>query len=96
MALTRGGQGSELHIAGAVHQVPVAPARELVDPTGAGDAYIAGLLAGLRAGREPQVAARMGALAATYVIEQQGPQTHHYTREQFAERFAVAFGQALS
>jgi adenosine kinase len=96
VAVTRGGQGSELHIDGVVHSVPVAAPAAMVDPTGAGDAYIAGLLAGLREGRDPAEAARMGALAATYVIEQQGPQSHSYTRAQFAERFAVAFGAALS
>lgn len=95
VALTRGGQGSELHIDGGVHAVPVAATETVVDPTGAGDAYIAGLLAGLRGGRPPQVSARMGALAATYVIEQQGPQSHTYTRDQFAERYLEAFGQAL-
>ena len=95
VARTRGAQGSELHIDGAVHDVPVAGAAHVVDPTGAGDAYIAGLLAGLRAGRAPQVAGRMGALAATYVIEQQGPQSHHYTREEFASRYREAFGEAL-
>jgi hypothetical protein len=36
----------------------------------------------------------MGALAATYVIERQGPQGHAYTRDEFAGRFADAFGQA--
>ncbi len=95
VALTRGGQGSELHIGGRVHHVPVAPPQALVDPTGAGDAYIAGLLAGVRAGREPEVAGRIAALAATYVIEQQGPQGHHYTRDQFADRYAASFGQPL-
>ncbi len=95
VALTRGGQGSELHVGGEVHPIPVAQPQALVDPTGAGDAYIAGLLAGLRAGRDPGAAARMGALAAAYVIEQQGPQSHSYTRDQFAERYARSFGQAL-
>ncbi len=95
VALTRGGQGSELHVGGEVHRIPVAQPEALVDPTGAGDAYIAGLLAGLRARRDPYVAARMGALAAAYVIEQQGPQSHTYTRDQFVDRYARSFGQAL-
>jgi adenosine kinase len=95
VALTRGGQGSQLHIGSEVHRIPVAQPQELVDPTGAGDAYIAGLLAGLRSGRDAEVAGRMGALAAVYVIEQQGPQSHSYTRDQFAERYASSFGQAL-
>jgi adenosine kinase len=96
VALTRGGQGSELRVGGEVRSIPVAQPQALVDPTGAGDAYIAGLLAGLRAGRDPGVAARMGALAAAYVIEQQGPQSHSYTREQFADRYARSFGNALT
>jgi adenosine kinase len=95
VARTRGGQGSDLHIDGAVHHVPVAKAARVVDPTGAGDAYIAGLLSGLRAGRPAPVAGRMGALAATYVIEQQGPQSHTYTRDEFASRYATEFGEGL-
>jgi adenosine kinase len=95
VARTRGGQGSELHVGGAVHSVPVAAAAQVVDPTGAGDAYIAGLLTGLRGGRRPEVAGRMGALAATYVIEQQGPQSHMYTTEQFAARYHGEFGEAM-
>jgi adenosine kinase len=95
VARTRGGQGSELHVDGVVHALPVATAAAVVDPTGAGDAYIAGLLNGLRSGRRPEVAGRIGALAATYVIEQQGTQSHHYTRDQFAARYAAEFGERL-
>jgi adenosine kinase len=91
VAVTRGGQGSELYVDGAVHHVPVATPEAVVDPTGAGDAYIAGLLAGLRAGRAPEVAARIAALAATYAIEHHGPQSHTFTREQFDARYATAF-----
>ncbi|MGH7723742.1 MAG: carbohydrate kinase family protein [Candidatus Dormibacteria bacterium] len=95
VARTRGREGSELYIGGAVHHVPVASAAEVVDPTGAGDAYIAGLLAGLRAGRPAEVAGRMGALAASYVIEHQGPQSHQYTGEEFATRYLAEFGEEL-
>jgi adenosine kinase len=95
VARTRGGQGSELRVDGVVHDIPIAAATSLVDPTGAGDAYVAGLLAGLRRGRPPDVAGRMGALAATWVVEVSGPQGHGYTAEQFAARYAAAFGDAL-
>jgi adenosine kinase len=95
VARTRGGQGSELHVGGVVHPIGAAAAAKVVDPTGAGDAYIAGVLTGLRAGRVPEVAGRIGALAAAYVIEQQGPQTHRYTREGFAARYAAEFGDSL-
>jgi adenosine kinase len=95
VARTLGGQGSELRIKGAVHTIPIAAAETVVDPTGAGDAYIAGLLSGLRAGRTADVAGRMAALAATYAVEQQGPQSHRYARDEFAARYASAFGSAL-
>ena len=95
VALTRGGQGSELHDGGTVHEVPVVEPEQFVDPTGAGDAYIAGLLSGLRSGRSPATAARIGALAATYVIERLGTQAHAYDRAQFAARYAAAFGEPL-
>jgi len=95
VARTRGGQGSELRVDSVVHAIPVASPATVVDPTGAGDAYVAGLLGGLRAGRAPAVAGRMGALAATYVVEQRGPQSHSYTPDQFAARYAAEFGEPL-
>ena len=95
VARTRGGHGSELHVDGVAFEIPVAAATSLVAPTGAGDAYLAGLLAGLRGGRSPDVAGRMGALAATWVVEVSGPQGHTYTEAQFAARYSEAFGEAL-
>jgi len=92
VALTRGDQGSELHAPDGVVQVPVAPPRAVVDPTGAGDAYVGGLLAGLRRGLPLDAAGRVAALSATYVVEQAGPQSHHYDRAGFAERYREAFG----
>ncbi len=95
VARTLGGRGSEVRVGEEVHTVPVAPAEAVIDPTGAGDAYVAGLLTGLREDRSVPVAGRMGALAATYVIEQHGPQGHHYTREEFGVRYHAEFGEPL-
>jgi len=95
VALTRGGEGSELHGPDGVVRVPVAPPRAVVDPTGAGDAYAAGLLAALRRGLPLDAAGRVAALSATYAVEQQGPQSHAFTPASFAERYAEAFGAAL-
>jgi adenosine kinase len=92
VALTRGPQGSELHGPDGVVQVPVAPPREVVDPTGAGDAYVAGLLAALRLGLPLDAAGRVAALSATYVVEQPGPQSHTYDVQSFGERYREAFG----
>jgi adenosine kinase len=91
VALTRGPEGSELHGPDGVVQVPVAPPRAVVDPTGAGDAYVAGLLAALRLGLPLDAAGRVAALSATYVVEQQGPQSHWYDVAAFAERYREAF-----
>lgn len=92
VAVTRGPEGSELHGPDGVVEVPVAPPRELVDPTGAGDAYVAGLLAAIRRGLPLDVAGRVAALSATYVVEQQGPQSHWYDVAGFATRYREAFG----
>jgi adenosine kinase len=96
VALTRGGSGSELHSADGVVHVPVAEPEAVVDPTGAGDAYLAGLLAGLRRGHDLGRAGRMGALAATYVVECRGPQAHSFSAEAFASRYRSAFAQPLA
>lgn len=92
VALTQGAGGSQLHVGGEVVMVAATAPRRVVDPTGAGDAYIAGLLTGLRRGLEPAQAGRMGSLAATYAVEQQGPQAHRFTPAEFVARYGEVFG----
>jgi adenosine kinase len=75
--------------------VPVAPPRQVGEPTGVGDAYRAGVIVGMLAGFSWEVAGRMGSLAATYVLEQQGTLNHSYDLSEFAERYRHAFGLAL-
>jgi adenosine kinase len=96
VAVTRGAAGSELHSPEGITVIPAAPVSEVVDPTGAGDAYIAGLITGFRAGASPEVAGRMGSLAAAYVVEQHGPQRHRFDMAGFRDRYAVAFGTSLN
>lgn len=95
VAVTRGAAGSELRSPDGVAVIPAAPVSDVLDPTGAGDAYIAGLVTGLRAGASPDVAGRMGSLAAAYVVEQHGPQRHRFDLPAFRARYAVAFGSSL-
>jgi len=92
VALTQGARGSQLHAGGEVVTIPAVPPRRMVDPTGAGDAYIAGLLAGLRRGLGPAQAGRVASLAATHAVEQQGPQAHRFTPAEFAARYGEVFG----
>lgn len=92
---TRGRNGSRLHMRDRMVEVAAAPARTEVDPTGAGDAYRAGLVAGLLRGLDLMDAARVASLAATYVVEQMGTVEHLYTQEEFASRFQHAFDRPL-
>jgi adenosine kinase len=90
---TKGRHGSRLTTRTEDVEAPAAPARVEVDPTGAGDAYRAGLVAGLLQGLELADAALVASLCAVYVVEQTGTVEHEYTRDEFAHRFAGAYGK---
>jgi adenosine kinase len=91
--MTRGAEGSRIMQRGqATLEVPIAKPTALVDPTGAGDAYLAGLAFGLSKGLPLEVLGRVAALAATACIEHKGCQEHTFTRESFSARYAAAFG----
>jgi adenosine kinase len=89
---TLGRHGSRITTREGSVDVPAAPAEREADPTGAGDAYRAGLVAGLLRGLELAEAGRVAALAATYAIEHVGTIEHRYTREEFCTRHRDAFG----
>ncbi len=92
---TLGRYGSRIATAEGDVVIPAAPARREVDPTGAGDAYRAGLVAALLRGLDLEVAGRVASLAATYAVEQVGTIEHGYIREEFAERYREAFADDL-
>ncbi|MCO5175714.1 MAG: carbohydrate kinase family protein [Thermomicrobiales bacterium] len=73
------------------HRIPAARASSVVDPTGAGDGYRAGLIHGMLAGLSWEEAGRIGSQAATFVVEVKGTQSHEYTAAAFAERFSESF-----
>ena len=90
--VTLGERGSRLLVRGEGRiEVPPAKARQVVDPTGAGDAFRAGFLAGLVRGHDLAVCGRMGSVAAVYAVEHRGTQEHRYTQEEFAARYRAAF-----
>jgi adenosine kinase len=94
--VTRGEQGSTIYAEtdGQEVNIPIAPVTDVVDPTGAGDAYIAGLVFGLARRFPLEVVGRIAALTAAYAIEQRGCQEHHFTPAEFAERYANVFGSS--
>lgn len=76
------------------YEIPPAKPRQLVDPTGAGDAFRAGLVKGMLYGFDWPVAGRMAALSAIYAIEQTGTQQHWYTMRDFVARYRENFGSS--
>jgi adenosine kinase len=91
LTITRGEQGSTIHTREQTVNVPIVPPARIVDPTGVGDAYRAGLVKGLALKAPWEIAGQMGAVAAAYVLEEKGTQNHHYTRSEFVSRFRQHF-----
>lgn len=89
--VTKGKEGSVLTVDGEQYHIPIVPLRRMVEPTGAGDAYRAGLLRGIQLGLPWDICGRMGALASAYVLEEMGTQAHSYTAGQFVERYRRHF-----
>ncbi len=91
LIVTRGGEGSDVHIDGRVLHVPAAKTRRVVDPTGCGDAYRAGLLYGLANGLDWETTGRLAAVMGALKIEHSGAQNHSASRDEIAERFRDTF-----
>ncbi len=91
VVVTLGASGSRIYADGETHEIPVAPADPLVEVTGGGDAYRAGLLKGYLLGLPWPVAGRMASISAVYAVERQGPQEHEYTPAEFVARFDRTF-----
>jgi adenosine kinase len=90
--VTRGAQGSLVHTAGEVYDIPVVPAERIADPTGCGDAYRAGLIYGLVRGYDWPTTARIASLIGSVKIEHHGTQNHSFTLDSIKDRFAATFG----
>lgn len=87
LVITHGKDGSEIYANGDVTRVPSFEPTEIIDPTGAGDAYRAGFIVGLSKGLSLKLCGAVGALCATYALEHNGPQGKTYDPTAFVERF---------
>jgi adenosine kinase len=94
LVVTRGADGASLIASDRRVDVPAASPQAIVDPTGGGDAFRAGLIVGLVRGYSWEVTGRLGALAATYCLEQVGTMNHCYTLPEFVARYRENFGDA--
>lgn len=90
---TLGEKGSFISTRSGDVNIPAVKINDVVDPTGAGDAFRAGLIKGLVTGKDIETAAKIGAVVAAYAIEKYGTQEHSYTYEAFAERYNNNFGE---
>ena len=91
LIVTRGGEGSSIYARGEEIRIPTAPVTAVVDPTGCGDAYRAGLLHGLLHGLDWRATGHIASLLGAIKIEARGTQNHRFTQAEFASRLARAF-----
>jgi adenosine kinase len=95
LVVTLGGEGSRIHAEGRVHDIPPARASEVVDPTGCGDAYRAGLMTGIHKGMDWPTCGRLSGLLGAIKIARRGGQNHRFTWDEIADRFKSEYGYAL-
>jgi adenosine kinase len=95
VVVTRGGDGSSVFTRGGRIDVPSVKPEAVVDPTGCGDAYRAGLLYGMARDWTWEKSARLASLMGSIKIAHRGGQNHRPTREAIAKRFREAFGETI-
>ncbi len=95
LIVTRGEKGAEIYAGGKMHNIPSVPPERVVDPTGCGDAFRAGILYGIDRGFDWPTSGRLASLLGSLKIAQQGPQNHAPTRQDIERQFKEAFGYEL-
>ena len=95
LIVTLGPKGSVIYTPGSTLSVPCAAPEAVVDPTGCGDAYRAGLIHGLLRGLDWETTGRVASLMGAIKIASRGPQNHGFTQAEFERRYRDNFGQAL-
>ncbi|HLE67494.1 MAG TPA: carbohydrate kinase family protein [Burkholderiales bacterium] len=92
LVATMGAQGSIVFAGGERHEIPCVKADAVLDPTGCGDAYRAGLLYGISRHWDWPTTGRLGAVMGAIKVAQRGAQNHRPARGEIAARFVLAFG----
>ncbi|MDO9007958.1 MAG: carbohydrate kinase family protein [Thiobacillus sp.] len=95
LVVTRGEKGSSLYAGGRVIDIPVVPAAQVLDPTGCGDAFRAGLLYGIAQGLDWETSGQLASVMGAIKIEHRGGQNHQPTRDAIAARLQQVFGKTL-
>ncbi len=93
--VTQGAQGSLVYSKDGIETIPTVKPARLLDPTGCGDAYRAGLLYGMANHMDWATTGRLASLLGAIKIAERGAQNHVFTRDEIGVRFKEAFGRAL-
>jgi len=96
LIVTRGGDGSLIHTRERRYEIPPVKVDQVLDPTGCGDAYRAGLLYGLMEDLDWDLTGRIASLMGAIKIGHNGTQNHRFERAEFDERFRQSFGLSLN
>lgn len=96
LVVTRGGEGSTIYTGGRQIVIPAVKPDAIVDPTGCGDAYRAGLLLGIVRGYDWETTGRLASLVGSIKIASRGGQNHSFTPDGIRESYKEAFGTSLS
>jgi len=92
---TKGAEGSAIYAGGKKYAIPAVKPRKIVDPTGCGDAYRAGLLYGIARGLGWQTTGQLASLMGSLKIAYRGGQNHEYSRTEIETLYQLAFGSPL-
>lgn len=95
LIVTKGAEGSDIYVHGKVLAIPTAPVSQVVDPTGCGDAFRAGLLYGIVNDMDWETTGRLASLMGAIKIESRGGQNHAPSRMEIETRFAESFGYRI-
>jgi len=96
LVITKGGHGSEIYCGAEKIMVRAAKPKNTSDPTGAGDAYRAGLIKGLLNGYNLKICGQLAGLVAAYTVEKAGTQTHRFTIRELQARYYANFKEKIS
>lgn len=92
---TLGGKGARIETKNDCIEIAPAKPKKVVDPTGAGDCFRAGFLAGYLRGLDLATCGQMGSVVAVYTVEKMGTQTHEFTIDEFKKRYEENHGREL-
>ena len=94
LIVTLGVEGCRVMTSNTESRVTAVKAKEVLDPTGAGDAFRAGYAKGFLVGLSLEKCARLAATTAVYDVETVGTQDHSFTMDEFKKRYESAYGEA--